>query len=292
MHSFSLTATLLEGIAAHCNIQIEHYTTVQGGDINEAYCLQAKAASYFLKLNDATRFPGMFETEAAGLSALRRNGALRVPNLIGLGVAENRQWLLLEWLQKAVPLTNTMKDFGAALARLHQVQQPFFGWQQHNYIGSLLQLNTKNNNWVAFYTNCRIIPLVRMLVNKKVWAAAEVDAAQSFCEVAGSLFPEEPAALLHGDLWSGNYMATKDGGIFVFDPALYYGHREMEIGMTKLFGGFPDIFYDAYQDVYPLEKDWEQRLPVTQLYPLLVHAVLFGGQYAADARQIIYRYRR
>ena len=100
-------------------------------------------------------------------------------------------------------------------------------------------------------------------------------------------FPIEPPALLHGDLWSGNFLISSNGQAAIYDPAVYYGHREMDIGMTKLFGGFDQRFYDAYNATYPLEKDWEKRLQVTQLYPLLVHAVLFGGHYISQVREII-----
>ena len=114
-----------------------------------------------------------------------------------------------------------------------------------------------------------------------------MSAALSCCKKAEALFPPEPPALLHGDLWSGNYMPMADGNTAIFDPAVYIGHREMDLGMTKLFGGFDDAFYNTYNEEYPLNKDWLDRLPLTQLYPLLVHAVLFGGHYIETARQII-----
>jgi len=110
------------------------------------------------------------------------------------------------------------------------------------------------------------------------------------CKKSEFLFPEEPPALLHGDLWSGNFKITTEGEATIFDPAVYYGHREMDIGMTLLFGGFDQRFYEAYHEIYPLEKDWKQRIPLTQLYPLLVHALLFGGHYVESVRRIMKNY--
>jgi len=115
-------------------------------------------------------------------------------------------------------------------------------------------------------------------------------AAENLCKRFDELFPDESPALLHGDLWSGNFMVASNGYAAIFDPAVYFGHREMDIGMTKLFGGFDQRFYDAYEEAYPLEKDWKQRLTLTQLYPLLVHAILFSGYYVDKTRTIIKYY--
>ena len=175
------------------------------------------------------------------------------------------------------------------MAMMHQQRQPYFGWSAHNNIGSYPQNNTQHDSWHLFYTECRIMPLVKKLFDTAVFGKQELKAAETLCKKFDQLFPQEPPALLHGDLWSGNYMITATGDAAIYDPAVYYGHREMEMGMTKLFGGFHQQFYATYNEVLPLEKAWLQRLPLSQLYPLLVHAVLFGGHYVGKAREIINR---
>lgn len=278
---------LIQAIAADCGLDVLQYEQVHGGDTSECYCIHSQFSRYFLKVNDANRFPGMFEMETDGLKAFASNGSILVPEVINHGIINNKQWLLLQWLDGKLPAKNSMQKFGAALANVHQQPQLYVGWHRNNYIGSLKQLNTQHNSWAAFYTQCRIMPLVKLLFDNGVFSKSDIAFAESFCKRAADLFPPEPPALLHGDLWNGNYMITTDGKAAIFDPAVYYGHREMEIAMTKLFGGFSEAFYDAYHEVYPLEKGWQQRLPLTQLYPLLVHAVLFGGHYIESARQII-----
>ena len=279
-----------QSILDDCGLTITKYEPVYSGDINRSYCLYTRDAKYFLKVNNATLYPGMFEKEAKGLEALTQNVAtVRIPQVIKYGLAGQDQYLLLEWIETGKPSNDSMEKFGAAMATMHQQAQPCFGWEEDNYIGSLQQNNTKYDSWPLFYSECRILPLVQLLFNTGVFSKQDIAVAESFCKKISRLFPQEPAALLHGDLWAGNFMITSSGDAAIYDPAVYYGNREMDIGMTKLFGGFDQRFYDVYNEVYPLQKDWLLRLPLTQLYPLLVHAVLFGGHYAGSAGEIMKR---
>jgi protein-ribulosamine 3-kinase len=277
----------LQLILADCGLTINRHEPVYGGDINRSWCLYTDNAKYFLKVNDAGLYPRMLEKEANGLEALRNNCSLIVPAVIKYGVAGKDQYLLLEWMDKGQPNPGCQQNMGTGLAMLHQKKQSWFGWEEDNYIGSLPQRNTKHDHWHSFYSECRIMPLAQQLFDAGAFLKQDITAATSFCNRLGQLFPPEPPSLLHGDLWSGNYMITTDGYAALFDPAVYYGHREMDIGMTQLFGGFSIDFYHSYHETYPLEKNWQQRLPLTQLYPLLVHAVLFGGHYIGNAREII-----
>jgi protein-ribulosamine 3-kinase len=277
----------LQFILDDLNIDIIRYEPVHGGDINESYHLHCSDTDYFLKVNHADRYPSMFEREANGLTALAKGSSLIVPSVIKYGNTLQQQYLLLQWIEKGISKKDFWESFGIALAAMHKEPQAYFGWTEDNYIGSLSQNNTIHQDWSSFYSECRILPLVKILFDAGVYSKQDANLAESFCKKINQVFPEESPSLLHGDLWSGNFMTSSSGNAAIFDPAVYCGHREMDIGMTKLFGGFDSRFYNAYNDAYPLEKNWIQRLPLTQLYPLLVHAVLFGGHYIVNTKQII-----
>ena len=281
----------LETILDHLNFRVDSYEGVQGGDINESFCIYSGNKKLFLKLNDEKLYPGMFEKEAVGLNALAAAlPALVVPGVISNGIAGQYQYLVLQWIEKGTPGKDFWENFGRSLAQMHLQKGDYFGLNDENYIGSLPQNNTKHAQWHTFYSECRILPLAKTLFNNGAFSKSDLAASESFCKRTQQWFPTEPPALLHGDLWGGNYMISSDGSAAVFDPAIYYGHREMDIGMTKLFGGFDQKFYDAYVEIYPLERNWRQRLPLLQLYPLLVHALLFGGHYVSSARDVIRRF--
>ena len=277
---------ILQNIFDDCNINIQRYEQVHGGDINNAYCLFISSGKFFLKINDEDKFPGMFIKEANGLDLLQKNCTVTIPQVIKIGACNGQQYLLMEWLEKGTPQKKMWENFGAALAMMHKQPRQYFGLNEDNYIGSLLQTNTSHNEWHSFYAECRIMPLVKRLFGAGDFSTTDINDAASFCNNLKTIFPVEPPALLHGDLWAGNYLITSPGNAAIVDPAVYFGHREMDIGMTKLFGGFDQRFYEAYNETYPLEKGWEKRMQVTQLYPLLVHAVLFGGHYIAATKSI------
>ena len=261
---------------------------VTGGDINEAWQVRTAEGIFFLKANNNPEAASMFAAEAEGLKALQDSFPGKVPAVKAIGTYTETSWLLLEWIERSKAATEqNMTHFGQSLARMHRLQPPFFGWQKANFIGSLPQDNTPASSWANFYADSRIFPMVRKLVDTGRWSATESRLADSFCHKLPQLMPDEPPALLHGDLWGGNYMICADGSSALFDPAVYHGHREMDIGMTRLFGGFSSAFFQGYQEVYPLVKGWEKRLSITQLYPLLVHAVLFGGHYIPASGKIL-----
>lgn len=277
----------LQAIFEDTGLTISRYEQVHGGDINKAYCLHTTGNQYFLKVNDASLYPKMFELEAAGLDELRKQGELPVPEVLHTGEAGSVQYLLLEWIEKGTAKPDFWEEFGRGLAMIHKRERPFFGWEKDNYIGRLPQCNKKHSTWDEFYTECRIMPMVEILFNKGDFNKEDITAAGSFCNQLDKLYPVEHPALLHGDLWSMNFTVTSNGHPVIFDPSVYYGHREMDIGMTKLFGGFDRRFYAAYNEIYPLEQEWETRLKLSEAYPLLVHAVMFGGIYISKARDIL-----
>ncbi len=280
----------LQPIFDDCALRITRYEEVHGGDINRSYCLFTADKKYFLKVNDASSFPNMLQKEAEGLHALKSTHTVTIPTVINQGTTGNTQYLLLEWIEKQTVSKDRAEDLGKNLARMHKLKQFYYGWENDNYIGSLPQSNNKSDTWDEFYTECRIMPLVQQLFDKGIFTITEIKAAGKLCNKLDQVFPAEHPSLLHGDLWNGNYLISTDGKACLFDPAVYYGHREMDIGMSKLFGGFDKFFYEAYEEIYPLEPGWEKRLPVTQAWPLLVHSVLFGGQYINRAREILHHF--
>ena len=282
---------VFKNIFKDCGLNVERYERVHGGDINSAYCLFTPTGKYFLKLNDKNKYPLMFAREANGLDKLREYCKLKIPEVIKEGSRNDQQYLLLEWMEKGSPQKDMWENFGNTLAMMHKQPQQYFGSSEDNYIGSLDQNNDQHDEWHFFYTECRIKPLVKKLFDAGDLSATDIRDADLFCNNLGTIFPSDPPSLLHGDLWAGNYMIISTGYAAIFDPAVYCSHREMDIGMTKLFGGFDQRFYDAYNETYPLKKEWEKRLPITQLYPLLVHAVLFGGHYISEVKHVFSAFR-
>ncbi len=263
---------------------------VGGGEINEAYKVFNNRSEFFVKLNDAGAYPGMFEQEALGLQTLRENSRFVIPEVLQFGTAGSKQFLILQWVERSDSSADYWKKTGEQLAELHQHSQIHAGFSHHNYIGSLKQLNTPVESWSEFYISQRLQVLVEKLLKSGVFSPKDQKYAYHLYSRLPEIFPGEPHSLLHGDLWGGNHFPNENGLPVLIDPAVYYGHREMDIGMTGLFGGFRREFYEAYHYHYPLEKRWQQRLQLTQLYPLLVHAVLFGGHYVAKSSEILKKF--
>ena len=239
---------------------------------------------WLVKLQSNEGRDGLLEQEAAGLLALQANSLFTIPAVIATGVAAGSRYMALQWLQQ-VPFTpQGWVNCGEWLARLHQCTAPAFGWQQHNFIGQLPQYNTWHTDGALFWATQRIAPLVQQLALQLADSAGLLHLLDQFILRLPHLLPPEAPALVHGDLWNGNLFATGDGSeVALFDPAIHYGYREADLAMTRLFGGFPRLFYEAYAAVFPLESGWKERVRLFQLYPLLVHALLFGGHYTSEA---------
>ena len=263
---------------------------IGGGCINKCFKIGNLQSTYFIKTNDASKFPSMFQKEADGLKALRNSKTLRIPQTIDYFEMDNQSFLLLEYLQKGVKTTDFWWRFGQELAQLHLQTNSEFGFHQDNFIGSLVQKNSYKTNWAEFFLACRLIPQIEIGVNQGWASAKHFKEAENLAKVVEDEFPVEPASLLHGDLWSGNYLIGPNGEPCIVDPAVYYGNREMEIAFTKMFGGFRPEFYESYQTAYPLQEDFDKRLDINQLYPLLVHANLFGGHYAEETKEFLQKF--
>jgi len=287
MHLNTAVSSALEKYFTSGNYNI---IPVQGGSINSAFRIEKEKENYFLKTNDAKLFPGMFEAETKGLRLLRKAFEQGVPEVTETGIAGEEQYLLMEYIPSAAPGIAACYNFGRALAKMHRNTTDYFGLDHDNYIGSLPQRNKTHHKWTDFFISERISPLIKTAIDSGAMMPDLTGGFNKLFSRIDELFPAEPPALLHGDLWSGNYKFGKGGEAWIFDPAVYFGHRETDIAMTKLFGGFAADFYSGYDEEYPLEKGWEKRMDIFNLYPLLVHVNLFGGHYIYDVERIVKRF--
>lgn len=249
---------------------------VAGGDINDAFRVRFDDGRIVFVKSHAHPPAGMFAAEAAGLAWLAA-GPLRVPAVL----AVSARWLALEWLE----LTGRPNagDLGRGLGALHRVGAPSFGLDTDNFLATLPQDNTPAADWPTFYVERRLRPLC---TRAKLGLDRQLDALRANRDVFG---PAEPPARLHGDLWWGNVAATREGPVIV-DPAIYGGHREIDLAMLALFGGLPDALIGAYEEVHPLADGWRERIALHQLYPLAAHACLFGGGYGAQVARSLARF--
>lgn len=270
--------------------EIREIQPVSGGCINTCVRIETDHEPYFLKWNRKDAFPGMFEAEAKGLQLLQEAGALRVPKVIGRGSSGNTDILLLEWIGGESRRPEFFRDFGQALARQHQHRSEHFGLDHDNYIGSLPQSNTFNENWIPFFIEQRIQPQLKQARDGGYLGRSDIQSVERLFTKLDQIFPPAQPSLLHGDLWSGNFLVDQVGEPCIVDPAVYYGHPEMELAFTRLFGGYDRSFYEGYQSENPLEPGFGQRMDVYNLYPLLVHVNLFGQGYVGQVRQILRRF--
>ena len=263
-------------LAAALGAEIVATDPVAGGDINDAFRVRlADGRVVFVKSHDHAP-PGMFAAEAAGLEWLRA-GPLRVPRVLAVDDA----WLALEWLD--LDGRPDLAAFGRGLAELHRIGAPTFGLDRASYLATLPQDNTPADDWPTFYVERRLRPLC---TRAKLNVDAELDRLRANIDRFG---PSEPPARLHGDLWWGN-VASIGGAPVVIDPAVYGGHREIDLAMLALFGELPDALIAAYAELTPLADGWRDRIALHQLYPLAAHACLFGGSYGAQVVRTLATY--
>ncbi|MEQ9301058.1 MAG: fructosamine kinase family protein [Cyclobacteriaceae bacterium] len=268
---------------------IKEYQFISGGCINNAVRLDTKNGDFFLKWNESTP-EEMFEKEAMGLELLRQSNKIAVPEPIAFGTCQGKSYLLMEYLPTHRQCADYWTLFGRQLAGLHGMSSDTFGLEYSNYIGKLPQRNTECDDWVEFFIEHRLeVQLGLAMYNGHIDSAYAKRFRRLYDVLPGEL-PEEAPALLHGDLWSGNMMPGHEGLPTIFDPAVYYGSREMELAFTRLFGGFDQSFYTAYHEAFPLSQGFTDRVDLYNLYPLLVHVNLFGGSYLSGIDRTLRRY--
>jgi len=264
--------------------------SINGGDINEAHFVKTNnEQGYFVKSNVYPNGNSMLKTEALGLKLLNDKSKFKIPKVLKVGSTSGRHYLILDYIIPGDENETSWEDFASNLVDLHTQSNTHFGLDHNNYIGPLGQSNNYSNTWADFFILERILPLFKIgidsgLFNKKLFRLEA--RLHSFL----SAMPVEAPSLLHGDLWAGNYMVNQFGEIVLIDPAVYFGHREMDLAMMQLFGGFPQMVFDVYNEKLPLQNKFEDRIKLFQLYPLLVHAILFQGSYVNRVLSILNGY--
>ena len=265
--------------------RISDRKSIGGGCINQAYKLQGQKTNYFVKLNQAVKVE-MFQAEALGLKQMYDTQTITIPQPICWGVASSNSYIVLEWLDLGRANNSSWLEMGKQLALMHHKGTAAkFGWDTNNTIGSTPQINSWIDNWADFFAEQRIGYQLH-LANRNGGNFNNPDEIVSI--IKQKLANRKPqVSLVHGDLWSGNADITAEGQPTIFDPATYYGDREVDLAMTELFGGFPATFYQGYNQQWPLDPGYTQRKDIYNLYHILNHFNLFGGGYGSQAKRII-----
>ncbi len=288
----SLPDQLQQLLSEKYHIRIDSVYPLSGGSINQAARLQTNQGNLFLKWNRQAP-ADMFDREASGLDLLRQADTdLYIPEVITYNDIgdELPGFLLMTFIDPQRGTREASENFGKELVRLHQHTSDQFGLDHDNYIGKLPQSNKKHDNWIDFYRTERIEPQIKMAIDSSKMSPSINKYWENLASQLDDIFPNSKPSLLHGDLWGGNYFFDKNGRTVLIDPAVYYGHHEMELAFTRMFGGFSDLFYDAYSMNHKLEPGFPDRIAIYNLYPLLVHVNMFGGHYVSQAESLLKRY--
>lgn len=293
----SLTDALQNLYGPDASVSVQR--PASGSDLNRVSRLTVsgtgRTIELFLKQNSSDLLC-MFEAEAAGLTAIKDTCAIGVPEALAVGIDGSNSFLLLPWLDTATPVSGFWEEFGQRLAAMHRADtggllSGNFGFSEDNFIGSTPQVNDPKDTWIDFFRECRLYPQVRMAFDAGLLDSGDRRTADRLTGRLEQLLVEpEAPSLLHGDLWSGNYMVGPDGHALLIDPAAYVGHREADLAMTELFGGFHPSFYAAYREAAPLQPGYEDRRDLYNLYHLLNHLNLFGLSYSGSVRRILRYY--
>lgn len=270
--------------------EITNAQSIGGGSINSAYQISTNVGSWFLKFNSAQTHPKMFESEFFGLEIMAKTQTIRIPKPLFFYEGDLYSCILMEWIAQGTRTTDFWTQFARQLSMMHQYSQEYFGLGFDNYMGSLPQKNNTHSDFVSFFINERLEPQIKLARNNGYISRKHIQQCERLYPELASIFPVEKASLIHGDLWSGNFMSDENGQPVIMDPAVYFGHREADIAMTTMFGGFSSEFYHHYQEFYPMEPAWESRLDYYKLYPILIHINLFGYAYVGSFERIVSKF--
>ncbi|MBK6264542.1 fructosamine kinase family protein [Marivirga sp. S37H4] len=269
------------------NIAFEY---VSGGSINQAFRFSINESSYFLKFNNANQYPDIIQSEVEGLKAITKTGTIQVPKIIFFERVENYEVLVLPFIREEHPTDQLWENFAISLANMHRQPAKYFGWERDNYIGSLPQSNTRCNNFLTFFKEERLQSQIDLANRSGLLSKSDNEAFESLFKMLEQIIPDASPSLVHGDLWSGNFLAGEGQTPYLIDPSIQYSFRETDLAFTHLFGGFGKRFYEAYENSFPLVPDFHERIAIYNLYPLLVHLNLFGSSYLSSIRSTLRKF--
>ncbi|MBB5173649.1 fructosamine kinase family protein [Texcoconibacillus texcoconensis] len=271
--------------------ELQSIKNISGGDINDAYFVKSEKQEYFIKLNQGVS-EDFFQIEQEGLERLSQVDNVNTPKPYGIWVDETTsiQSFVMEWIQGEL-LSNTVDQLANSVASLHSEKSSQYGYPTDTFIGEIRQENGLWDDWVEYLNQCRYQRQLDIAIEKGKMPKNRQQKLEALIENMDNYIPRKPdAVLLHGDLWSGNWLNGSDGQVYLIDPSVFYGDREFELAFTELFGGFPQRFYDVYRDYHPLSKGYEDKKGIYQLFYLLVHLNVFGEMYGKQVDRLLDRY--
>lgn len=291
-----MTPELSAAVGRTLGADVTGTQVVRGGDVARAFRLDLADGRRVFAKTHSDPPAGFFTTEAAGLAWLAGSGAVSVPEVLAVsdGDDEGPPHLVLEWIDIGRPRQGADADLGRSLAALHDASAPAFGRADRRTTGSRGLPNEPCATWPEFYATQRLGPLARLAAEARALPTSAIQGLERIAvpeRLASHEGSDEPPSRLHGDLWAGNRLDASDGRTWLIDPAAHGGHREFDLAMMRLFGGFDESCFAAYQAVHPLAPGWAERVALHQLAPLVVHAIKFGGSYVSASVAAIDRYR-
>lgn len=273
--------------------EVLQLTPISGGDISDAYSIQHADGKYFIKISKEDSARSMFQVECRDLMMLASEGKLQVPSGLSFGsLPDGSSFLKMDHINTARLADAGYQNAGRMLAKMHgTTTAEHYGLDHDNFIGSLHQSNTQSADLFKFYREQRLLPQIKLASDNGFLEKNDVSNLESLAQKIEELIPIEQPTLIHGDLWSGNLIGSMEDEVYFIDPSISYLHREMDIAMCSLFGGFAASFYESYEETLKLEKGWEGRMDIFQLYYLLVHLNLFGFSYKDSVMRITRKYQ-
>ncbi|MCA0132204.1 fructosamine kinase family protein [Winogradskyella alexanderae] len=270
------------------NMSIIDSRPLSGGDTSSVYKLDTEnKTSFILKCGPVKISNEMFQAEVKGLHLIENTETIKTPKVYDSGVHNDISYILMEYVTSKSPTKADFSRLGLQLANLHKHSSASFGLDYNNFIGRLKQQNNLTNSWIDFYGSQRLGIQFKLASNNGLLKDSEIPSSELIKSYLETICQDIKPTLLHGDLWNGNFLIATDGTPYLIDPSVYFGHAEIDIAMSKLFGGFDISFYNAYHIQNPITAHYQKRLEIYQLYYLLVHLNMFGASYYSSVKRVL-----